>query len=105
IATRLAIVGGSDAAAERLAIAGGSLWITGGGIPPLGVNPQTAETRRSVDIDGPGIDIVTMAGALWVPVRTAAVDRTGFPTMTAVRAVTTAGTGTTVATALGRVGV
>jgi hypothetical protein len=105
VATRLAIVGGSDAAAERLAIAGGSLWITGRGVPLLEVDPQTGESRRSVDIDGTGIDVVTMADALWVPVRTVAVDRTGFPTMTAVRRVTTAGTVTTVATARGRVDV
>ena len=44
-------------------------------------------------------------GALWVPVRTAAVDRTGFPTMTAVRRVTTRGEVTTAATARGRVDV
>ena len=105
VATRLAIVGGSDAAAERLAMAGDSLWITGRGVPLLEVDPETGETRRSVDIDGTGIDVVATADALWVPVRTAAVDRTGFPTMTAVRRVTTAGTVTTVATARGRVDV
>ena len=105
VATRLSIVGGSNAAAERLAMAGGSLWITGRGVPLLEVDPETGETRRSIDIDGTGIDVVTTAGALWVPVRTAAVDRTGFPTMTAVRRVTTAGAVTTVATARGRVDV
>jgi DNA-binding beta-propeller fold protein YncE len=105
VATSLAIVGGSNAAAERLAMAGGSLWITGRGVPLLEVDPETGETRRSIDIEGTGIDVVAMANALWVPVRTAAVDRTGFPTMTAVRRVTTAGTVTTVATARGRVDV
>ena len=105
VAARLAIVGGSNAAAERLAMAGDSLWITGRGVPLLEVDPETGETRRSVDVEGTGIDVVARANALWIPVRTAAVDRTGFPTMTAVRRVTTAGAVTTVATARGRVDV
>jgi hypothetical protein len=105
VATRLATIEGDNAAAERLAMAGNSLWITGRGVPLVEVDPVTGTTRRSVDIDGTGIDVVVKAGALWVPVRTAAVDRTGFPTMTAVRRVTTAGAVTTVATARGRVDV
>jgi hypothetical protein len=55
-------------------------------------DPGTGAVRRTVDLDGTGIDVVAAAGALWVPVRTAAVDRTGFPTMTAVRRVTADGT-------------
>ena len=105
VAARLAIVGDSNAAAERLTMAGDSLWITGRGVPLLEVDPETGETRRSVDVEGTGIDVVARANALWIPVRTAAVDRTGFPTMTAVRRVTTAGAVTTVATARGRVDV
>ena len=105
VATRLAIVAGNNAAAERLAMAGGALWITGRGVALLEVDPKPEQTRRSVDIEGTGIDVVATADALWVPVRTAAVDRTGFPTMTAVRRVTTAGAVTTVATARGRVDV
>jgi len=58
-----------------------------------------------VDIHGTGIDVVAAANALWVPVRTDTVDQTGFPTMTAVRRVTTNGEVTTVATARGRVDV
>ena len=105
VGTRLAIVAGGNAAAERLAMAGGALWITGRGVALLEVDPETGETRRSVDIEGTGIDVVATADTLWVPVRTAVVDRTGFPTMTAVRRVTTAGAVTTVATARGRVDV
>jgi len=105
VATRLAVVGGSDAAAERLAMAGGNLWITGRGVTLLEVDPETGATRRSVDIGGTGIDVVALGGALWVPVRTATVDRTGFPTMTAVRRATAAGTVTTVAATRGRVDV
>ena len=103
--TRLGTVGGANAAAERMAILGESLWITGRGVSLLEVDPETGATRRSIDVRGTGIDVVTTAGSLWVPVRTVAVDRTGFPTMTAVRRVTLAGTVTTVATARGRVDV
>jgi hypothetical protein len=80
---RLAVVAGGNAAAERLAILDGGLWITGRGMPLLEVDPGTAATRRSIDVGGTGIDVVTAADALWVPVRTEAVDQTGFPTMAA----------------------
>jgi DNA-binding beta-propeller fold protein YncE len=105
-ATRLGtLASGGDAAVERLALLGGSLWATGRGAPLVEVDPATGAIRRTVDIGGTGIDLVATSGALWVPVRTAAVDRTGFPTMTAVRRVTADGTVTTVATARGRVDV
>jgi hypothetical protein len=105
VATPLATLGGGNVAVERLALLGGSLWATGRGAPLLEIDPTTGATSRSVDIGGTGIDVVATAGALWVPVRTAAVDRTGFPTMTAVRRVTPNGTVTTVAKARGRVDV
>jgi hypothetical protein len=104
-ATRVATLGGANAAVERLALLGGSLWATGRGAPLYELDPATGATRRSVDIGGTGIDVVATAGALWVPVRTAAVDRTGFPTMTAVRRVARDGAVTTVAKARGRVDV
>jgi hypothetical protein len=105
LATRLAIIEGHNAAAERIALLGDSLWVTGRGVPLVEVDPETGAIRRSVDISGTGIDVVATADALWVPVRTAALDRTGFPTMTAVRRVSAAGSVTTVATARGRVDV
>jgi hypothetical protein len=104
-ATRLATVGGSNAAAERLALLGDGLWITGRGVSLVEIDPASGATRRTVDIGGTGIDVVSAAGALWVPVRTAAVDRTGFPTMTALRRVTADGSVKTVATARGRIDV
>lgn len=103
--TRLATIEGNNAAAERIALLGNSLWVTGRGMPLVEVDPETGATRRSVDIDGTGIDVVATTSALWVPVRTPAVDRRGFPTMTAVRRVSPAGSVTTVATARGRVDV
>jgi hypothetical protein len=105
VATRLATVGSGSGAAERLALLAGSLWITGRGMSLLQVDPDSGATRRSLDIGGTGIDVVVAAGALFVPVRTAAVDRTGFPTMSSLRRVTPGGEVSTVVTARGRVDV
>ena len=54
--------GGDDAARERLAILDDSLWVTGRGTPLLQIDLETGTTRRSIDIDGTGIDIVAAAG-------------------------------------------
>jgi len=102
---RIGSVPGSDAAAERLALLGDALWITGRGVSLVEMDPATGAVRRTVDVGGTGIDVVTAAGSLWVPVRNAVVDRSGFPTMTAVRRVAIDGTVRTVATARGRVDV
>lgn len=104
-ASRLGVVEGSNAAAERLALLGDALWITGRGVGLVEMDPVSGELRRTLDIRGTGIDVVSAARALFVPVRTPAVDRTGFPTMTAVRRVTPDGVVRTVATARGRVDV
>ena len=104
-ATLLASLADGNAAAERIALLGGSVWVTGRGVSLLEVDPATGATKRAIDVDGTGIDIVVARGELWLPVRTAAVDRTGFPTMTAVRRVTTQGIVSTIAIARGRVDV
>ena len=103
--TRLSTVGGGNAATERIAFLGRSLWLTGRGVQLLEVDPDTGVTRRTIDVGGTGIDIVAAGGALWLPVRTLEVDQTGLPTMTAVRRVSTSGSVTTPATASGRVDV
>jgi hypothetical protein len=105
-AMRLGTIGDADdAAPERFVLLGDSLWVTGRGVPLLQVDSATGAIRRTIDIRGTGIDIVGLAGALWVPVRTAAVDRSGFPTMTALRRVTPDGVVSTAATANGHVDV
>jgi len=103
--TRLGTVGGGNAATERVAFLDGSLWLTGRGVQLLLADPGTGAIRKTIDLGGTGIDVVAAAGSLWVPVRTLEVDQTGFPTMTALRRVTTAGAVTTPASASGRVDV
>jgi streptogramin lyase len=92
-------------APERMVMLAGSLWITGRGTDLLQVDPATGDVR-TIDIGGSGIDVAAAGDTLWVPVRSAAVDRTGFPTMQALRkvSVTTARV-ETVARAAGRVDV
>jgi sugar lactone lactonase YvrE len=100
---KLSTLGGD--APERLAVLGGSLWVTGRGTQLLQVDPATGRTRRTIALDGTGIDLVAAAGALWIPVRSMETDQSGFPTMTALRRVTPSGRVTTPATASGRVDV
>ena len=90
---------------ERMALLGGNLWITGRGTDLLKVNPATGAIRGTYDVGASGIDVVAGGGALWVPSRSAAVDPTGFPTMEALRRVSTGGKVATVAKAGGRLDV
>ena len=84
----------------------GSLWITGRGTDLVRVDPRTGDEQATVEIGASGIDVVALGGALWVPVRSAAVDPTGLPTMQVVRRVDAASRAvTTVARAGGRVDV
>jgi hypothetical protein len=93
-------------APERMTWLDGSLWITGRGTDLLQVDPQTGKVRTTIEIGAGGIDVVAAAGALWVPVRSAAVDPTGFPTMETLRRVSaTTRQVSTTATAIGRVDV
>ena len=93
-------------APERMTWLAGSLWITGRGTDLLQVDPQTGAVKATIDIGAGGIDVVAAAGALWVPVRSAAVDPTGFPTMEVLRRVSASTRQvTTAATASGRLDV
>jgi streptogramin lyase len=100
----LAVVPGD--APERMVYLAGSLWLTGRGTDLLRVDPQTGKLQATIEIGAGGIDVVAAGGNLWVPVRSTAVDPTGFPTMETLRRVSAAsGKVTTVATASGRVDV
>jgi hypothetical protein len=93
-------------APERMARLAGSLWITGRGTDLIQVDAQSGDVKATIEIGAGGIDVVAAAGALWVPVRSAAVDPTGFPTMESLRRVSAATAGvTTAATVSGRVDV
>src|SRR5580765_6473689 len=74
-------------APERMVLSGGHLWITGRGTDLLEVDPATGSVLRTVDIGVSGIDVVVRGDAIWVPVRSAAVDAQGFPTMEALKRV------------------
>jgi streptogramin lyase len=93
-------------APERMLLADGSLWLTGRGTDLVQVDPQTGVVKATIEIGAGGIDVAATAGALWVPVRSAAVDATGFPTMQVLRRVSTQdGRVQTITTATGRVDV
>jgi streptogramin lyase len=101
---RVAVVPGD--APERMVWSGGNLWITGRGTDLLKVNPADGKVGATIEIGAGGIDLVVNGGELWVPTRNADVDRSGFPTMDALKRVSPAtGAVTTVATATSRVDV
>jgi streptogramin lyase len=82
-ARRLATVPGD--APERIALAAGSLWVTGRGTDLIRLEPETGAVQATIEIGAGGIDVVAAAGLLWVPARNAAVDARGFPTMAALK--------------------
>jgi hypothetical protein len=93
-------------APERMVYAAGRLWITGRGTDLVGIDPQTGAVESTIEIGASGIDVVALGGSVWVPVRGAAVDASGFPTMEALQRVSLAtGTVTTIARASGRIDV
>ena len=77
-------------APERMVWSGGRLWITGRGTDLLKVDPADGSVEQTIEIGAGGIDVVANGDALWVPTRSAAVDQTGFPTMDALKRVSTA---------------
>jgi hypothetical protein len=89
--TKLATLGGADTAPERMAYAGGKLWITGRGADLLKVDPDTGAVESTIEIGASGIDVAAAGRDLWVPTRSDEVDRTGFPTMAVLRHVSPTG--------------
>lgn len=103
-AHELAVLEPSDAP-ERLATFGGSLWVTGRGTDLLKVDPSSGEVSAVVDIGASGIDVVADRGGLWVPTRSADVDRAGLPTMDALKRVSPTGEVRVVTSSTGRLDV
>jgi streptogramin lyase len=93
-------------APERFELLGGRLWVTGRGTDLLEVDPASGAVLRTIEIGASGVDVVSAGGSLWVPVRTAAADPRGFPTIArVVRVDPRTATVSTAATARGRVDV
>ena len=105
--TQLTTLGGvNDRAPERMTFSHGSLWVTGRGTDLLKVNPATGSVEQTIEIGASGIDLVVAGDDLWIPTRSDEVDRSGFPTMDALRRVSmTTGAVTTAATPTARLDV
>ena len=79
--SQVAVIAGEDQAPERMVLLQGKLWITGRGADLLRVNPASGGVEKTIEIGASGIDVATDGRNLWVPTRSATVDRSGFPTM------------------------
>jgi DNA-binding beta-propeller fold protein YncE len=90
--TRMSTIpGGEQVAAERIAVFGGDLWITGRGLDLLRVSRANGSVLGQTEIGAGGIDVVTDGTNLWtVPYETAA-DQRGEPIPDAVLRVDAAG--------------
>jgi glucose/arabinose dehydrogenase len=74
----------TTAAAEHVAWANGSLWITGRGLDLLRVEPDTGRVAGTTEIGPAGIDVVAAGGRLLVPVYTPAGARRGDPLLASI---------------------
>ena len=81
--TRLATgLGPADtSAAERIASAGGSLWVTGRGLDLLRLDPATGTVTGRTEIGPAGIDVVSASGSLWLAAYDAAAAPRGDPVL------------------------
>jgi hypothetical protein len=77
---------GGDAP-ERIVWSHDRLWVTGRGTDLLKVNPVSGRVEQTIEIGASGIDLVAAGDSVWIPTRSAASDRSGFPTMAALKRV------------------
>jgi virginiamycin B lyase len=73
-----------NAAAERIAILGGVLWVTGRGLDLLRVSPDTGAVLGRTEIGAAGIDVRTDGEAVWVAAYSDAAEPRGDPEVGAV---------------------
>ena len=85
------IPGGDQVAAERMAVFGGLLWITGRGLDLLQVSPANGSVVGSTEIGTGGIDVVTDGANLWAVAYTSEGDARGEPLVASVLRVNAAG--------------
>jgi streptogramin lyase len=71
-------------AAERVAFAAGSLWITGRGLDLLRVDPATGQVTGTTDIGPAGIEVVSASSRIVVSAATARGARRGDPILGAI---------------------
>jgi hypothetical protein len=91
-ATRMGTIpGGEQVAAERVAVLGGDLWITGRGLDLLRVSRADGSVVGSTEIGTGGIDVVTDGANLWVVAYTPGGDARGEPLVESVLRVDAAG--------------
>ena len=67
------------AAAERIAYAGGSLWVTGRGLDLLRVDPDGGHVTATIDIGAAGVEVMTAGAHVLVVAATDAGARRGDP--------------------------
>jgi hypothetical protein len=83
--TRMATIpGGEQVAAERIAVFGGDLWITGRGLDLLRVSRADGSVLGQTEIGAGGIDVVSDGANLWTVPYEAAADQRGEPVPDAV---------------------
>jgi YVTN family beta-propeller protein len=91
-ATRTAFgLGSENVAAERIAVFGGDLWVTGRGLDLVRVSRPGGEIVGRTEIGTGGIDVRTDGTSLWVASYEAAADARGEPILEALQKVDAAG--------------
>jgi len=74
-------------AAERIAFAGGSLWITGRGLDLVRVDPRDGSVVSTTEIGPAGIEVLAAGSKLFVSAATPRGARRGDPILCALRTV------------------
>jgi hypothetical protein len=85
------IPGGDQVAAERIAVFGGQLWITGRGLDLVRVSRANGSVLGTTEIGTGGIDVVTDGANLWAVAYQPEGDARGEPLATSVLRIDAAG--------------
>jgi hypothetical protein len=80
---------GGEAAPERAAFAGGSLWLTGRGVDLVRLDPDSGRVRQTIEIGPAGIDVIAAGDTVWVAAATPLGARRGDPLVARLVAVDT----------------